>query len=111
MITEERKSNRVQADQFISFKAFDKEDRICEEGMALTRNISATGVLLERRTPSEPGDKFELQIALPDELIKANGIVRNVKNVDDTTYYVGIEFVNIADDDIQKIKQEFPDIE
>ena len=105
-----RKTNRIQADQFIAFKVFDNEGRVCEEGMALTKDISASGVLLIHRIMYESGTKFELQIALPEELLNAEGIVRNIREVGDGTFEFGIEFVNISENELKKLKKEFPEI-
>lgn len=105
----ERKSTRLESDQFISYRVYDAEDRVCDEGMAKATDISKSGVAVENRTPFEVGAKIELTIALSDDLVKANGIVRNVDQVDDL-YQIGIEFENISDDQIQQLGKEFPAI-
>jgi len=70
MSTEDRKASRLESTQFISYPLYDSEGRICEEGMARTRDISRSGVAVENRTSFEVGAKVELTIALSEELIK-----------------------------------------
>ena len=53
MSEEKRKSVRIESDQFISFKVYDDQNRICNEGMALAKDVSKSGVLLENRSGFE----------------------------------------------------------
>ena len=110
MTEQKKRSIRIKSDQFISFKVYDEENRICDEGMALTRNISKSGVLLENRNGFENGAKVDLAIALSDELLNVHGQVRNVKAINDHSFQIGIEFECLADDEIEKLASEFPDI-
>lgn len=110
MSSQERKSNRLESDQFISYRLFDSDNRVCDEGMAKTRDISRSGVAVENRTEFEVGSKIELTIALSEDLVRTEGIVRNVDKIDDNTYQIGIEFTAITEDQIGQIAEEFPDI-
>ncbi len=110
MSVQERKSTRLDSDQFISYRLFDKDGNICDEGMAKTKDISRSGVAVENRRSFELGVKVELTIALTEELIKADAIVRNVKEIEDGQYLVGMEFVALASEDYDKLKSEFPNM-
>jgi hypothetical protein len=110
MSSQDRKSTRLESDQFISYRVYDSEDRICGEGMAKTRDISRSGVAVENRTPFEINSKIELTIALTEILVKTEGVVRNVDKIDESTYHIGIQFTDITEEQIQKIAQEFPQI-
>jgi hypothetical protein len=110
MSEEKRKSIRIESDQFISFQVYDDQNRICNEGMALAKDISKTGVLLENRTGFDIGSKVDLAIALTEEILNVKGIVRNSKMLDEHAYQIGIEFVEITDDEINKLASEFPNI-
>jgi hypothetical protein len=110
MSSQDRKSTRLESDQFISYRLYDSEDRVCEEGMAKTVNISRSGVAVENRTEFDVGAKVELTIALTEDLVKTDGVVRNVDKKDDTSYHIGIEFVNISENEIKQLAQEFPQI-
>ncbi len=110
MSEQKRRSVRIKSDQFISFKVYDEQDRICDEGMALARNVSKSGVLLENRNGFENGAKVDLAIALSDELINVHGLVRNVKAINDQIFQIGIEFEGFSEDEVEKLSSEFPDI-
>ena len=110
MSSQERKSARLESDQFISYRLYDSEDRVCEEGMAKTVNISRSGVAVENRTQFEVGAKIELTIALSEDLVKTEGVVRNVDQKEESTYHIGIEFTNISESEIQQLAEEFPEI-
>lgn len=105
-----RKSVRIESDQFISFKVYDGENRVCDEGMALAKDVSKTGVLLENRTGFEVGAKVDLAVALTEEILNVKGIVRNTKILNENTHQIGIEFTEITEDEISKLASEFPNI-
>ena len=110
METSDRKGVRVESEQFISYKLFDSENRICDEGMALAKDISRNGVAVENRRSFDIDSRLELTIALSEDLIQTEGVVRNVKEIDEKTYLIGIEFSNITKDQIKKLSKEFPGI-
>lgn len=110
MSIQDRQAVRVESDQFISFKVFDDDNRICNEGMALAKDISTSGVKIVHRTSFETEARVELTIALSKDLITAEGIVRNVKAVDDNTFLIGIQFQNISDKEIELLRGEFPNL-
>jgi hypothetical protein len=105
-----RKGVRIESEQFISYKLYDSKNRICDEGMALAKDISRTGVAVENRKEFEIGSRAELTLALSADLIQIEGIVRNVNKIDEKKYLIGLEFTKITDDQIAKLKKEFPTI-
>ena len=56
------------------------------------------------------GAKIELTIALSEDLVKTEGIVRNVDKKDDSTFHIGIEFKDISEGEIKQLAEEFPEI-
>ena len=110
MSEKERKSTRLESDLFISYRLFDSDDRVCEEGMAKTRDISKSGVALENRTDFPVGSRVELTIALSEELVKADAVVRNCKELGENAFLMGLEFQTLADEDFDKLRAEFPEI-
>ena len=110
MSEEKRKSVRIESDQFISFKVYDEQNRICNEGMALAKDISKTGVLLENRVGFDVDAQVDLAIALTEEILNVKGIVRNSQLINENTYQIGIEFLEITEDEISKLASEFPNI-
>jgi c-di-GMP-binding flagellar brake protein YcgR len=110
MSVQDRKSTRLDSDQFISYRLFDQEGNICDEGMATTKDISRSGVAIENRRSFDLDSKVELTIALTDELIKTNAFVRNVKELANDVYLIGMEFEDLSTEDFEKLKSEFPNI-
>ncbi len=110
MSEEKRESVRIESDQFISFKVYDDQKRICNEGMALAKDVSKTGVLLENRSGFDVGSNVDLAIAFSEEILDIKGIVRNSKMVDENTYQIGIEFVKVTEEELTKLASEFPNI-
>jgi hypothetical protein len=110
MTEQERKDVRIQSEQFISFKLFDKDEKVCAEGIGIARNVSKTGVALENRHSMDIGARIELTIAMADDIVQADGTVRNVNGLDENAYLIGIEFRNISIEEIEKLAKEFPSI-
>lgn len=110
MSNQDRKSPRLDSDQFISYRVYDSEDRVCDEGMAKTKDISQSGVAVENRTAIEVGARVELTIALTEDLVKIEGIVRNVDKAGEDQYNIGIEFAEISQEQLEHISKEFPEI-
>lgn len=110
MSEEQRKSVRIESDQFISFKVYDEQDRVCNEGMALAKDISKSGVLLENRVGFDVDAKVDLAIALTEEILNVKGIVRNNTLVKENMYQIGIEFFDITEEEISKLASDFPNI-
>jgi hypothetical protein len=110
MSFKDRKDTRLESDQFISYRVFDSQDRVCDEGMAKTRDISRSGVAVENRRPMEIGARVELTIALSEELIKTDATVRNVNEVDEQNYQIGLQFIKISDEELDKLSKEFPNL-
>jgi hypothetical protein len=78
--------------------------------MGVARDVSKTGVALENRHSMDLGARIELTIAMADDVIQADGLVRNVNALDENAYLIGIEFKNISNEEIEKLAKEFPSI-
>ncbi len=107
---DQRKSLRVEAAHFISFDLLDENDRIVQSGMALSRNLSQKGVKMENRDPFPIGSKIRLHLAVGDEIADINGEVRHVEQPEEDKYFIGIEFLKIEKDILEKISEYYPDI-
>ena len=110
MSKEDRKTTRLESDQFISYRLYDDNNQICDEGMAKTKDISSSGVAVENRREFDVGARVELTIALSEELIKTEALVRNITKLDENTFLIGMEFTNISASEIEKLSKEFPHI-
>ena len=109
MSAQDRKSNRLESDQFISYRLYDSENRVCDEGMAKTKDISRTGVAVENRTPMAVGSRIDMTLALTEDVVKISGIVRNSEKMNDI-FNIGIEFSDISEDELTKMSKEFPEL-
>ena len=65
---------------------------------------------MENRTGFDVGSKVDLSIALSDELINVTGSVRNVNEIEENSYQIGIEFEDLSEEEIEKLASEFPNI-
>ncbi len=107
---EGRESKRIGSQNFVSYRLYDAEDRVFEEGMALTLDISRTGIGIRSDHDMEVGLKVEVVVAVGDDLVKTVGHIRNVKPFEQGTRHVGIEFDFLTDDELNKLAQVYPDI-
>jgi hypothetical protein len=105
-----RKGVRIESEQFISYKLYDSKNRICDEGMALAKDISRTGLAVENRKKFEVGARAELTIALKADLVQVECVVRNVNQIDEKNFMIGLEFTKITEEEIAKLKKDFPGI-
>jgi c-di-GMP-binding flagellar brake protein YcgR len=110
MAKQERKNVRIQSEQFISYKLYDKKGKVCDEGMGVARDVSKTGIALENRRTMEIGARIELTIALREDVIHTEGTIRNVKELAENSYLTGIEFNKISKEEIEQLAKEFPSI-
>lgn len=110
MTEQKRKDVRIQSEQFISYILYDKDEKVCDEGMGVARDVSRTGVALENRRSMEVGARIDLTIAMTDDVVQTEGTVRNVKDLDENAYLIGVEFKNISNEEIEKLAKEFPSI-
>jgi hypothetical protein len=105
-----RKSSRVEAHHFISIDLLDENERVIRSGMALSRNLSRTGVQIEDRQPFPMNATVRLHLALADEIVDVTGIVRHVEEVSENEYHIGIEFAEIDDDVMHQVKKAYPNL-
>ena len=110
MSEQSRKDVRIKSEQFISYTLFSQDNKVCDEGMGVARDVSRNGMALENRRTMEVSARIELSIAAGDDVVQAEGIVRNAKEIGENIYLIGIEFKNISDEEIEKLAKEFPNI-
>lgn len=107
---ESRESFRVGSDNFASYRLFNSEEQVIQEGVATVIDISRTGVAFTTNNQAEAGLKIELAIGVGDELVKATGRVRNQKDIDPKTFQIGVEFDFLSEDDLDQLATVYPDI-
>lgn len=102
---EKRKHPRVDGDFKVSGKSFDKYKISLEDSKA--KNISEGGMLLKMPRDGMVGSKIVIKFTLPDddEKILVRGKIAWIENINPQDYNIGIEFINIRESDINKIKK------
>ena len=103
---EKRKHPRCEEHVFISYSA----SRIPEIRSSATRNLSGAGLCFESEIGFSPGDVLTLKIYKPIDttlenvfLIYTTGEVKWIKEVDAGKYELGVEFLEIAKRDRDRI--------
>ncbi len=95
MTLERRRHCRVDSINLLNYSCFDAQDRMVEQGMGRTLNVSESGILLETAVPLEPQGIVYITIAFNDELVDVKGRVIRSKCTGEKTYEMGIEFFDM----------------
>lgn len=105
-----RKSERVEAQHFISYDVLDEKNQILYSGLALSLDLSRKGVQLEDRIEFPVNSKVRLHLALADEIVDVEGKIRHIEPVEEEKFHIGIEFVEMEDELVTKIAKTYPNI-
>ena len=79
-------------------------------GMALSKDLSKTGVQMRERTSFPVDSAIQINLAVGDEVLKVKGKVRHVEKVDESNFRIGIEFGSIGKEILQKLSKHYPGI-
>lgn len=104
---EKRRFPRLESKHLISFDYFDEEQIEDIEGMGLSQNLSIGGILIEIDKIVRPGAILAIEIALKNHIIRATGKIVHFKKIDDNKNDVGINFLQIAPDDMDLLTEYF----
>jgi hypothetical protein len=74
-------------------------------GMAVTLDLNEFGIRIQTTDRFESGDRFRFSLALKDEVVAATGRVVHVAEALNGTYEVGIEFLQISSENIDRIRR------
>ena len=105
-----RGATRIESENLLSFRLFDKDDNVCNEGMVKTLDISRTGIAIQAQCSMQANQKIEFTVGMGVDIVKTTGIVKNVKKIDDDYYQIGIEFDFLTEEDLNKIGMIYPNI-
>jgi len=108
---EKRKSVRVETNDIVQF--VDTQGNTNDTVEARSKNISASGILIESTQGHTIGDVLEIEAALPgfsrhkggflwflkkgDDCLRVTGKVVRVEQVSDTIFFIGLSFVDLHD--------------
>jgi len=104
-----RQFPRLEAKCLVSYEYFDEELTEDIEGMGLTQNLSAGGILIEIDKEVRRGATLFVELALKDHVIKATGKIAHSKVTTQNKYDVGVCFTQIKPSDIDILKAYFND--
>lgn len=107
---EGRGSKRIDSENLLAYRLFDNEGKTMGEGMVKTIDISKTGIAISSKNAMEVGAKIELTIGMGDDIVKANGVIKNQNQVAPNNFHLGIEFDFLTEDDLNKIAMLYPSI-
>lgn len=74
-------------------------------GMAVTLDMNEFGLRIQTTERFETGDRFRFSVALQDEIVAATGRVVHITQTLNGSWEIGVEFLQVSSDDIEKIRQ------
>jgi len=105
-----RKSIRVDAQLFISYDILDENGKVVQAGMALSEDLSKSGVKLKDRSQIPLDRSIQIHLAVGDEVIDLSGKVRHVQKVSGSNYHIGVEFQELDEEILKRLMRFYPDI-
>ncbi len=74
-------------------------------GLAVTLDLNEFGLRAQTADPFSIGDRYRFSIALGDEIVSATGRVVHVSQALNGTFELGVEFLQISTQDIERIRR------
>ncbi len=74
-------------------------------GMAVTLDMNEFGLRVQTNERFQRGDRFRFSVALQDEIVAATGRVVHIAQALNDTWEVGIEFLQVSSEDIERIRR------
>lgn len=105
-----RKSIRVDAQLFISYDILDKEGKVVQAGMALSEDLSRSGVKIKDRSTLPEDTSIQIHLAVGEEVVNLAGQVKHVHKGKGDNFHIGVEFAEIDEEILKKIALYYPDI-
>jgi c-di-GMP-binding flagellar brake protein YcgR len=104
MVVERRRHYRVDSINLLTYSCYDGEDRLVEQGMGRTLNVSKSGILLETSTILDMGSIVYVTIAFDEDLVEIKGrVVRHIEGQEENLFDMGIEFLDLDAEKIEYI--------
>jgi hypothetical protein len=105
-----RKSARVDAQLFISYDVIDESGRVTYSGMALSRDLSRKGVLIEERMSFPVDSKVQMHLGVGEDVVHVDGHIRHIEEVSENMFHIGIEFQQLSTETLNALSQFYPEI-
>ncbi len=107
---EARGAKRLESENLLAYRLFDKQMQVVSEGVAKTLDISRTGISVEAFEFMEVESKIELTIGVGADVVKTIGTIKNSKKLSEKIFHIGIEFDFLSEEDLGKIGMVYPEI-
>lgn len=106
MVVERRRHSRVDSINLLTYSCYDKDDRLVEQGMGRTLNVSKSGILLETSTILDMDSLVYVTIAFDEDLVEIKGrVVRHIEGKDENFFDMGIEFFDLDAEKIEYLER------
>ncbi len=105
---ERRRHLRINHSQIVSYTHYNDVDEVDKTGgVGTTADISLSGVLIRIADEFEINTKIDLDISLGELMIRTSGRIMRVLTVEGGLYDVGIQFEDIDEGDLERLKEFF----
>lgn len=94
---ERRKSERVSKLTLVSYKHYDKEEKLDSQGIGRTADISKHGLRLQMPEKFEEGTTLDVTVAIEEDIVDFLATVIYTKQIDDELFDVGLEILSASD--------------
>lgn len=74
-------------------------------GLAVTLDLNEFGLRAQTADPFGIGERYRFSVALGDEIVGATGRVVHVAQALNGTFEMGVEFLQIASEDIERVRR------
>lgn len=108
MTSQQRKHERVDSLNLLSYFCVDDNREVINQGMGRTLNVSEGGILLETHVPLESQYTVYLSIGFQEEVTDVEGKIVYSKEGDNDRWQSGIEFVT-PDENTKRIIKKYID--
>ncbi len=102
---EKRRSPRVDSLNLIAYACLDENGNVANQGMGRTLNVSESGILLESRDQLDSEYVLIVDIGIEDDVVDLKGRVVHSKVNKGNNHETGIEFTEIAREDLAKLRR------
>lgn len=104
-IPEDRRvSPRIDSGNLVAHRDVAESDPNRSLGMSVTLDVNEFGLRIQSTDPIPLGEKYRFSIALGDDIVDALGQIVHVNRALNGTFEMGVEFLEIAARNIEKIR-------
>lgn len=102
---ENRQHKRFDSGNLLSYVCVDANDKVVQQGMGKTLDVSEGGILLETHVAIEPECDILLSIGFEEKMADIRGNVIYSRKNEDNMIESGIKFLNITVEGLEVLKE------